>query len=199
MAGEDDELETIELADRGDDRPGLEDLADNGDDDADLDDFDELDDATEDDVDFVVALYREDGAAQAEELSFELANDLDDLMAELRRYPGDSGTLGVCSVAGEFFVLVRVRGSKVEVVLSDAAAAFDWPLARDVADFLGEDVDEDDDEPGPIGDLDMLSDLGLSEFQLEQLCLDYDSSSDEVVLDIAEKLKLGTVLREIVD
>lgn len=194
MSG-DDELETYELADGGDDRPGLEDV----DETEELDDeFDDLDDATEDDVDFVVALYREDGEPQAEELSFELANDMDDLIAELRRYPGDSGTIGIVSVAGEFFVVVRVRGQVVEVVLSDSGAAFDWPIARDVADFLGEEVDEDD-ESAPLGDLGMLADLGLPEFDFEQLCLDYDDPADEVALDVADKIKLGDALREVID
>ena len=51
------------------------------------------------------------------------------------------------SIAGEFFVLVRVRGRNVQVLLSDAVAANDWPIARDVADFLNEDIPDPEDAP----------------------------------------------------
>ena len=107
--------------------------------DDDIDD-DELEDATEDDVDLVVATYREDGQPVAVPLDFDLANDLDELIAQLRRLPGDSGADGFVSVAGEFFVICRVRGRLVEVLLSDVTAANDWPIARDVVDYLGEEL-----------------------------------------------------------
>lgn len=200
MSNGDSDIETYDLADPGDDRAGLEDEIDevDGDDGDDEDEFDDLDDATEEDVDFIVALYREDGAQVAEDLSYDLANDLEDVIAELRRFPGDAGSLGVCSIAGEFFVLVRVRGQVVQVVLSDAVAAGDWPLARDAADFLDEEIPDEDDS-APVGDLDMLVDLGCSEFELEQLCLNYEDSSDEVAIEVVEKIQFGDVLREVLD
>ncbi|MCB0891880.1 MAG: tRNA adenosine deaminase, partial [Propionibacteriaceae bacterium] len=72
----------------GDDRPGLDDLEPAVelvlDDDADDDEDDYPDDATEDDIDLVVALYREDGQPVAVPLGIELANDLDELIAQLR-------------------------------------------------------------------------------------------------------------------
>lgn len=115
-----------------------DDVDDSDDDEEEFDDFDDddLEDASEDDVDLVIALYREDGKATAVPLDFELANDLDELIRQLSRLPGDSGADGWVSVAGEFFVLCRVRGRTVEVLLSDATAANDWPLARDVVDYL---------------------------------------------------------------
>ena len=43
-----------------------------------------------------------------------------------------------------------------------ATAASDWPIARDVVDYLGEEPLEDDEEEGePIGDLGIVADLGL--------------------------------------
>ena len=92
---------------------------------------DDLEDAGEDDIDLVVAVYREDGKATAVPMDFDLANDLDELIRQLGRLPGDSGADGYVSVAGEFFVICRVRGRVVEVLLSDATAANDWPIARD--------------------------------------------------------------------
>lgn len=190
--------------DGGDDRPGLDDLEpavellgdplDEADDDED-DDY--PDDATEDDIDLVVALYREDGQPVVVPLGLELANDLDELISQLRRMPGDGGAVGMVSIASEFFVIVRVRGKHVQVLLSDELAAADWPLARDVADFLGSEVPDDDEDAGPIGDLDILSDGGLPDFELEALC-DEDEDSDTLVERIAKKLKFGAQYRKTV-
>lgn len=165
------------------------DTDDESDDDFD-DDFD-LEDATEDDVDLVVAAYREDGVPQVVPLNFDLANDLDELIRQLTRLPGDSGADGFVSVAGEFFVICRVRGRSVEVLLSDASSASDWPIARDVVDYLGEEVPDDDDDSAPMGDMEMFSANGLQAFELEALATDYDEDSDELLMQIAQRLRIG--------
>ena len=48
--------------------------------------------------------------------------------------------MGFVSLVEEVFVIARVRGQHVQVLLSDGSAAGDWPIARDVADYLGEDI-----------------------------------------------------------
>lgn len=158
------------------------------------DDYDEdydLEDAGEDDVDLVVAAYREDGKAIAVPMDFDLANDLDELIRQLSRLPGDNGAIGFVSIAGEFFVICRVRGRVVEVLLSDITAAQDWPIARDVVDYLGEDMPDDEEDPAPLGDLDMFAANGLSGFELEAITTNYDEDSDELLTQIARKLKIG--------
>lgn len=152
---------------------------------------DDLEDATEDDVDLVVAAYREDGLPQVVPLDFDLANDLDELIRQLTRLPGDSGADGFVSVAGEFFVICRVRGRSVEVLLSDSSAAHDWPIARDVLDYLGEELPDEDDDSAPVGDLEMFSASGLRAFELEAIATDYDEDSDELLMQIAQRLKIG--------
>lgn len=192
-----------EYADRGDDRPGLDDLEPTvellGDpldeDDDEEDDYPE--DATEDDIDLVMALYREDGQPVAVAMALELANDLDELIKQLRRIPGDGGAVGLVSIASEFFVIVRVRGKHVQVLLSDELAAADWPIARDVADFLGSELPDDDEDAGPIGDLDILVDVGMPDFELEALC-DADDDSDALLEQVARKLKFGSQYRKTV-
>ena len=168
--------------------------ADDTDDDEDDDDEDEddyPDDATEEDVDLVVALYREDGQPVALALDFDLANDLEALITQLRRMPGDGGAVALVSIASEVFVIVRVRGKHVQVFCSDAVAAADWPLARDVVDLLGVDVPEDDEEPVPVGDLDILADLGLHDFEMEAMAEDYDEDAAALVERIATRIKFG--------
>ena len=201
-----------DVVDAGDDRPGLEDADDLeeldtatevDDDDDDLDDeddddddYDDLDDAEDDEIDLVVALYREDGQPVGQTLPKDVANDLDELITQLRRMPGDAGALGLVSIDEEFVVLARVRGRHVQVLLNDAVAANDWPIARDVAEFLGAEIPDGDDDPSPLGDMGMCTDLGISEFDLEAIVTNYDDPSDEIAMTIAERLKMGTQFRK---
>jgi putative tRNA adenosine deaminase-associated protein len=168
--------------------------------DEDLDD-DDLEDAAEDEIDFVLAAYREDGQPYVQALAKDLANDFDELIIQLRRLPGDAGALGFVSLVEEVFVIVRVRGQHVQVLLSDADAAADWPIARDVADYLGEEIpDEDDEDDGePMGDLAMLADLGLSEFDLTAIIDNLDLSSDQMLIEVADKLKLNPQFRKVAE
>lgn len=196
-----------ELADVGDDRPGVDEVdgddfsalgLDEGDDSDSDDDYDDEDadypdDAVEDEIDLVAALYREDGEAAAVALDKEFANDLDGLIDELRRVPGEVGAVGVVSIDGDFFVIVRVRGRKVEVLLSDIAAAQDWPIARDAADFLGLELPDDDDDSEPVGDFDLFADAGLSELEVEAITADEDADPLEILEAIVEKLGYSDV------
>lgn len=181
----------------------FEDDDDPSDDDHDDDDDedDDLEDAADDEVDLAVAVYREDGVAVAQAMPIDVANDLDELIAHLRRVPGDAGAVGMVSLVEEVFVLARVRGTRVQVLLSDAAAALDWPLARDVADFLDVDdlPDDEDDDPHPLGDLDLLADQGVSSFELGRICDDLDEGSDQLVLGIADRMRVGAQVRRVVE
>lgn len=183
----------FELPNRGDDRPGLDEVDDlvevDLDDDGDEED-DYPEDATEDDIDLVIACYREDGQPVAMPLDLDLANDLDGLIDQLRRIPGDAGAVGMVSVANEVFVLVRVRGKRVQVFCSDALAADDWPIARDAADFLEADLPDDDgdDDSYPIGDADILADAGLPDFELEAMAEDLEEDATTLLETIAAKL-----------
>lgn len=194
---ESDEFE-FELPNRGDDRPGIDevdDLVEVGADDDGDDDDDYPEDATEDDIDLVIACYREDGQPVAMPLDLDLANDLEGLIEQLRRIPGDAGAVGMVSVANEVFVLVRVRGKRVQVFCSDALAADDWPIARDAADFLEVDLPDDgddDDDSYPIGDADILADAGLPDFELEAMAEDLDEDSTNILELIAAKLGFKT-------
>lgn len=196
MSDRDDEFDA-QLADAGDDRAGMDDadlspadLLDDLEDDIedDLEDDDYPEDATEDEIDIVAALYREDGEPSGLALPVELANDLDALIDALRRVPGDAGAIGLVSIEDDFFVFVRVRGPLIQVLLSDSIAANDWPIARDVADYLGAEIPDDEDDSEPIGDLDLFTDVGLPEIDLEAMCSDLDTEPLETVEGIVERI-----------
>ena len=188
---EDDDDDTEDVDDDLDEDD--EDDDDDDDDDEDDDDDDDfIEDATDEDIDLVIAAYREDGEAVVQSLSNDLANDLDELITQLRRLPGDTGAIGAVSVAGEFFVLVRVRGGNVEVLLSDSFSANDWPIAHDVAEYLGVEAPDEEDDSEALGDLAIFADLGLSEMDMENFADETDDAdADEVVAEIFDRLKFG--------
>ena len=144
----------------------------------------------EDDVDFAVAAYRDDGEWQLVELRPSIAEDLDDLTKALGRFPSDVGVLGLVSMNDDFFVLVRKLGTQVRMLLSDVTAASEWPLAGGVADHVDA-PDADDDDPKPAGDLDIISDLGMAALELGVLCDDDDLYPDEILSDVAARLGFG--------
>jgi putative tRNA adenosine deaminase-associated protein len=118
----------------------------------------------------------------------------------LRRLPGDAGALGFVSLVEDVFVIARVRGPHVQVLLSDGSAAADWPIARDVADYLGEEIpEEEEEEAEPMGDLGILSDLGLSDLDMGAITADLDLSSDEMLLAIADKIKLNPQFKKVAE
>ncbi|WP_375430954.1 tRNA adenosine deaminase-associated protein [uncultured Friedmanniella sp.] len=163
------------------------------------DDEDDLEDAADDEIDFVIAAYREDGQPLVQALASDLANDLEELIVQLRRLPGDAGALGFVSLVEEVFVIVRVRGQHVQVLLNDAAAAGDWPVARDVADLLGEDIPDPEDESEPMGDLGILADLGMSDFDLGTLIDNLDLGSDQMLIEVAGKINLNPQFQRVAE
>ena len=144
-------------------------------------------------VDFALVAYREENVWHLEEIAEEKLHDLDALAAELRRWPGDFGSLGLVSVDEDFFVLVRVAGQQLRVLLSDVTAATEWPIARSVVETLHLPMPDDEDEQLPAGDLAIVADLGLPAMDMGALLDDYDLYPDEIVGDIAHRLGFGAL------
>lgn len=149
-------------------------------------------------VDFALAAYREEGVWQVAELTPDHAVDVETLASALRRFPGEGGAVGLVAVEEDFFLVIRVSGQQTRLVLSDVTAATEWELAADVAEHLGLPVVEDDDEPEPAGDLDLLADLGLSAAALAEILDDEELYPDEVLSDIARALGFGERFDDVV-
>jgi len=149
-------------------------------------------------VDFALVAYREEGVWQVQELDPERAADLDEFAAELRRYPGDGGSLGLVSIDEDFFLMVRVLGADVRILLSDVTAADEWELAGSAVEHLGLPMPEEDDEQAPAGELDLLADFGLSAMELAVLLDAVDLYPDELLSDVARRLGFGPQFDEAV-
>ncbi|UYM07688.1 tRNA adenosine deaminase-associated protein [Solicola gregarius] len=153
----------------------------------------------DDSVDFAVVAYREEGIWQLATLPRAVGEDIDDLITALRPWPGDAGVLGLVSVDEDFFVLVRVAGDDVRVFLSDVTAVTEWPLASSIAEYLDLPDPDDDEEPQPAGDSDVVQEFGMTAVDLAVLCDDDELYPDEMLSDVAERLGFGAQLASIVE
>jgi putative tRNA adenosine deaminase-associated protein len=155
--------------------------------------------ADDDGVNFVLAAYREEGRWQVDELPVRLADDLDELVSVLRGRPGDSGALGLLSIAEDFFVVIRVSAGDVRYLLSDVTAATEWPLARDVLDDLGLPLPDDDERVQPAGDVTIFADLGVESMAVASICDDIDLYPEEMLGELAERMGFGEQYENAVD
>jgi putative tRNA adenosine deaminase-associated protein len=149
-------------------------------------------------IDFAVAAFREEGQWQVEEITHTHLQDVGTLAAALRRLPGDGGALGLVGVDEDFFLIVRVTGPDVRLLLSDVTAADEWPLARSAVERLGLPYPEEDDDQVPAGDLDIVGDLGLGARELGVLLDDLDLYPDELLSDVAGRLGFGPLFDDAV-
>ena len=144
-----------------------------------------------DGIDFAVAAVRQDGGWQVSRIAATACESIATLVHALRRLDTDEGALGMIAVDEDFFVLVRVSGSGARVLLSDVTAADEWELAQSAIEFLGLPAHEDDGEPVPAGDLDLLGDLGMPAADMGALLDEADLYPDEMLSDVARRLGFG--------
>lgn len=149
-------------------------------------------------VDFALAAYREEGVWQLAELTPDHATDVETLVGALRRFPGDGGAVGLVAVEEDFFVVVRVAGQQTRVMLSDITAASEWELAAEVVEHLGLPAVEDEDDPEPAGDLELLSDLGVDSMFLAEVLDDDELYPDEMLSEIARGMGFGELFDDVV-
>lgn len=154
-----------------------------------------------DTADFAVVVYREDDAWEVERLPVALTEDLTGLIHALRQQPSIGSTLGLAAVGDDFFVGLRVVADEVMVFLSDVTASVDWPLARQVVDYLGLDIPDDEelDQVLPAGNMSIFTDLGLDEMELGALSGDLDLFPDEMLASIASRLGFGAAFERAIE
>jgi putative tRNA adenosine deaminase-associated protein len=154
---------------------------------------------TESAVDFAVVAYRDDGEWQVESMPARVGTDIEALVDTLRPLPSDTGSIGFVSVDEDFFVIARVLGRDVRVLLSDVTAATEWPLASGVVDLLDLPEPDDEEDRQPAGDLGIVSDLGVTAMDLGVVCDDPEMYPDEALSDIARRLGFGQRFDAVVD
>ena len=150
-------------------------------------------------VDFAVVAYRDEGVWQVQPLPPGSADDIETLVDALRPWPSDTGALGFVSVDDDFFVIARVMGPSVRLLLSDVTAATEWELASGVIDLLDLPEPDDEEDPQPAGDLGLLSDLGVSAMDMGVLCDDEDLYPEDVLAQVARQIGFESQFQAAVD
>lgn len=161
-------------------------------------------DEADDGVDLAVAAFRDDDEWQVADLAHDHLTDIETLADALTRLPGDDA-LAMVAVDEDFFLLVRVTGSRTRLLLSDVTAAEEWDLATSAVEHLenvGLSIPDDEDEAVPAGHLDLLTDLGVPEAELSELLedmLDDDELyPDEMLSDLARLIGFGEEFDDVV-
>ena len=150
---------------------------------------------------FGVAVVREDGKWRCSSLRSAALTSLTAAETELRELRSAGAVFGLLDVDDEFFVIVRPAPAGTRLFLSDATAAADYDIAREVLEKLDADLDPDDledDDPFEEGDLGVLSDVGLSEGVLS-IILSEDDYADEQLARIAQEMGFGDEMSAVLD
>ena len=139
---------------------------------------------------FAIAAFREGGLWRAEPLPPAVLDDLGILLQALRSQPPEGGPFVIACVDEEFFLIARLDGARILLLLSDLTASVEYPLAEQAMALLGEEPPEDDelDEVWPVGDLDLFADLDVPEDEMERILDDIDAYPDEMLDSIIERL-----------
>lgn len=142
---------------------------------------------------FAVVAFRDNAQWRVEPLPPAVLGDLGVLLSALRSQPPDGGPFVIASVDDEFFVIARQEGQRTSLLLSDLTAAVEFPLAEQAINRLGEEPPADDelDEVWPVGDLELFSDLGLPEEEMEDILDDLDALPDEMLETIVDRLGIA--------
>ena len=148
---------------------------------------------------FAAALARTPDGWTARELDLDGASDVDELADRVRDLDSDAETaLLFVEEDDEYVAILRVDAQAEEprVFVSDAHAADSYPVAELFAEAVEEvdrDVpaDDEDDPPGhdsaPLGDSDLLSDLGTPSRELLALVTHEGTLPADVITEVCER------------
>lgn len=147
---------------------------------------------------FAAALARSGGGWMAHEIELDDVETIDDVVDLLREVEPDAGTtLLFVEEDDEYVAIVRLDSDEDDprVFVSDGRAADSFAIAELLSDGIdrastGEDGDEDESlgpDAEPMGDTDLLADLGTSAGELLSLCAREGSLPSDVISAVCEK------------
>jgi len=145
--------------------------------------------------DFGIIAWHEDGRWNVSELTH--ARDLGSIMDQLNSQATNGGAIALIAIEEDYFVVARALGSQMQMMISDVTYALESDLAADLLEMLDLPFPEEDDDSQPGGDIDLLSDLGMSAMELEALCDDPELFPDEQLDAVASKLGFGNQFAEL--
>ena len=87
----------------------------------------------------------------------------------------------------------------MQMMLSDVTYAVEYEIAADLIDALDLPYPEDDDDPQPGGDVDLLADFGISAMDLEVMSDDLEMYPEEQITLLAGRLGFGDQFEQLYD
>ena len=149
------------------------------------------------DDDFGVIAWREEGVWRASRLAN--TRDFGSIMDQLKAQQGDSGSIVLIAIDEEFFLVARCVGPSMQLMLSDVTYAVEYEIAADLIDALDLPFPEDEDEPQPGGDVDLLADYGINAMELEVMSDDLEMYPEEQITALARRLGFGEQFDQLYD
>ena len=148
-------------------------------------------------VDFGLIAWHEDGRWTASGLVE--TRDIGLLIDSLKAQQTNGGAIAMIAIEDEFVIIARVLGDQMRMMISDVTYALDYDVASDLVEVLDLDFPEEEDEPAPAGDLDLLSDLGVGEMELLTILDDQELYPDEALDAMANRLGFGDQLNKLAE
>jgi putative tRNA adenosine deaminase-associated protein len=148
-------------------------------------------------VDFGLIAWHEDGRWTASGLVE--TRDIGLLIDSLKAQQTNGGAIAMIAIEDEFVIIARVLGDQTRMMISDVTYALDYDVASDLVEVLDLDFPEEEDEPAPAGDLDLLSDLGVGEMELLTILDDPELYPDEALEAVANRLGFGDQLNKLAE
>ena len=148
---------------------------------------------------FAAALARTADGWTAEELDLDGLADVDEVADRVRDVDGEAETaLLFVEEDDEYVAILRVDADDLRVFVSDAQAAQSYPVAGIFAGAVEDepappsDLDDDDEEEDPpdsepVGDADLLADLGTPRRDLIALVTHERTLPSDVISEVCER------------
>jgi putative tRNA adenosine deaminase-associated protein len=148
-------------------------------------------------VDFGCIAWHEDGRWDATALN--TTRDLGLIIDALKSQQTNGGAIALIAVEDEFVIIARVLGDQMQMMISDITYALDYEIAADLVEVLDLDFPQEEDESQPGGDVDLLTDLGISEMELLAILDDTELYPDEQLEAIANRLGFGEQFNQVIE
>lgn len=147
---------------------------------------------------FAAALARTPAGWTAEELDLDGLTDVDAVADRVRDVDGEAETaLLFVEEDDEYVAILRVDADDLRVFVSDSQAAESYPVAGifagaveeepPPADLDDEEEDEDPPDSEPVGDADLLADLGTPRRDLIALVTHERTLPSDVISEVCER------------
>jgi len=148
-------------------------------------------------VDFGCIAWHEDGRWSVNSLTS--TRDIGSVIDSIKAQQTNGGAIALIAIEDEFVIIARALGDQMQMMISDVTYALDYEVAAELIEVLDLEFPEEEDESQPGGDLDLLTDLGVSEMELLSILDDTELYPDEQLEAIANRLGFGEQFNQVIE